>query len=1136
MDNYEKGVAEEEEGGEGTAVERAFEWQRVPPLREQLTARALAVSFLLPVMFSVIVMKLNLTTGIIPSLNVAAGLLGFFFVKLWTRALEHAGLLRTPFTRQENTVIQASVTAAYGLAFSGGFGNYLFGMSSMIAKQATEANDSQNTKDPNLGWMIGFLFVVSFLGLFSLVPLRKIMIIDYKLIYPSGTATAYLINSFHTTQGEKLAGEQVGTLCKSFAGSFLWGFFQWFYTAGKDCGFIAFPTFGLKAYENKFYFDFSATYVGVGMLCPHIVNLSLLLGAILSWGIMWPLISNQKGHWYPADTTPPESLNGLQGYRVFTAVALILGDGLYNFVKVVRRTTSSFISAVLKGLPISDDEPAPKNLAISFDDERRTEVFVRDHIPPWAVYGCYVVIATLSIVTLPRIFPPLKWYHILVVHVFAPLLAFCNAYGCGLTDWNTASTYGKLAIFVFGAWAGAHHGGVIAGLAACGVMMSLIGTAMGCVIAPCVFWLFYKAFDDIGKPGTQYPAPYALIYRNMAILGVDGFSSLPKHCLSLFYSFFALAIAINLAKDVSPNRMARFIPIPMAMAIPFYIGASFAIDMCVGSVILYVWRKMNKGKADALGPAVASGLICGDGMWSLPQGVLALAQIMIIDYKLIYPSGTATAYLINGFHTPRGEKLAKKQVRTLGKFFVYSFLWGFFQWFYTAGDDCGFEAFPTFGLKAYANRFYFDFSATYVGVGMICPYIVNVSLLLGAILSWGLMWPLINNQKGHWYSADIPSSSLHSLQGYRVFLAVALILGDGLYNILRVLHRTICSFVSAARSGPTSSLPISDGGRAVTSPAASFDVKRRNEVFVKDQIPKWVAYVGYVAMAIVSIVTIPHLFPPLKWYHILVAYVFAPLLAFCNAYGCGLTDWNLASTYGKLAIFVFGAWAGAHHGGVLAGLAACGVMMTIVATASDLMQDFKTGYLTLASPRSMFVSQVIGTAMGCVIAPCVFWLFYKAFDDIGKPGTQYPAPYALIYRNIAILGVDGSSLPKHCLTLCYIFFVLAIVINLARDTCPKKVARFIPIPMAMAIPFYIGTSFAIDMCLGSAILYVWERINKAKADAFGPAVASGLICGDGIWSLPQGVLALAQVKPPICMKFLSRKMNDKVDVYIGTLS
>ena len=178
----------------------------------------------------------------------------------------------------------------------------------------------------------------------------------------------------------------------------------------------------------------------------------------------------------------------------------------------------------------------------------------------------------------------------------------------------------------------------------------------------------------------------------------------------------------------------------------------------------------------------------------------------------------------------------------------------------------------------------------------------------------------------------------------------------------------------------------------------------------------------------------------------------------------------------------------------------------------------------------MFVSQVIGTGMGCVIAPCVFWLFYKAFSDIGESGTEYPAPYAIVYRNMAILGVDGfSSLPENCLTLCYIFFAAAIVINLVRDLTPHKVSRFIPLPMAMAIPFYIGSYFAIDMFLGSVILFVWERLNKAKADAFGPAVASGLICGDGIWTLPQSILALAKVKPPICMKFLSRAANEKVD-------
>ncbi|KAE8099914.1 hypothetical protein FH972_017858 [Carpinus fangiana] len=513
--------------------------------------------------------------------------------------------------------------------------------------------------------------------------------------------------------------------------------------------------------------------------------------------------------------------------------------------------------------------------------------------------------------------------------------------------------------------------------------------------------------------------------------------------------------------------------------------------------------------------------------------VVPLRKIMVIDFRLTYPSGTATAHLINSFHTPQGAKLAKKQVRELGKFFSFSFLWGFFQWFYTAGDDCGFESFPSLGLKAYKYKFYFDFSATYVGVGMICPYIINISVLVGGILSWGLMWPLIEKRKGDWYSADLKETSLHGLQGYRVFIAIAMILGDGLYNFLKVLSRTIIGLSHQFQQKDVSSdLPTANHSSHVSS-QVSYDDKRRTQLFLKDQIPAWFAIGGYVVIAVISTATLPHIFHQLKWYYILVIYIFAPTLAFCNAYGCGLTDWSLASTYGKLAIFIIGAWAGAAHGGVLAGLAACGVMMNIVATASDLMQDFKTGYLTLASPRSMFVSQIIGTAMGCVIAPCVFWLFYKAFDDLGQPESQYPAPYAVVYRNMALLGVEGfSSLPKNCLLLCYVFFAAAILINLTRDLVDKRWGRFIPLPMAMAIPFYIGSYFAIDMCVGSLILFVWQKINKAKADAFGPAVASGLICGDGIWTLPASILALAGVKPPICMKFLSRGTNVRVENFL----
>jgi len=53
-------------------------------------------------------------------------------------------------------------------------------------------------------------------------------------------------------------------------------------------------------------------------------------------------------------------------------------------------------------------------------------------------------------------------------------------------------------------------------------------------------------------------------------------------------------------------------------------------------------------------------------------------------------------------------------------------------------------------------------------VGMICPYIINISVLLGGVLSWGVMWPLIETREGHWYKKGLGPSNLQGIQGYRV--------------------------------------------------------------------------------------------------------------------------------------------------------------------------------------------------------------------------------------------------------------------------------------------------------------------------------------------------------------------------------
>ncbi|XVF73473.1 hypothetical protein PTKIN_Ptkin12aG0203800 [Pterospermum kingtungense] len=126
-------------------------------------------------------------------------------------------------------------------------------------------------------------------------------------------------------------------------------------------------------------------------------------------------------------------------------------------------------------------------------------------------------------------------------------------------------------------------------------LSQVIGMAIGCLRVPLSFFLFYKAFD-VGNPFGEFKAYYALTYRNMAILGVQGFSALPRHCLQLCYGFFAFAVAVNLVRDISPHRIGKWKPLPMAMGLPFLVGAYFAIDMCLGTLIVFVWLKLHAKK------------------------------------------------------------------------------------------------------------------------------------------------------------------------------------------------------------------------------------------------------------------------------------------------------------------------------------------------------------------------------------------------------------------------------------------------------------------------------------------------------------------------------------------------------------
>ncbi|KAH9614982.1 hypothetical protein KSS87_015395 [Heliosperma pusillum] len=633
---------------------------RLPPWTKQVTIRGVVASGLLGVIYSIIAMKLNLTTGLSPNLNVSAALLAFVFIRTWTKLVEKAGFRPLPFTKQENTMIQTCAVACYSIAIGGGFGSYLLGLNKTTYELAgvnTVGNTAASYRELQIGWMTAYLFVVCFVGLFVLVPLRKVRLTINQLKAKQLTSSLVVdtdlsrLHAFADTDNRLQLGisKWYGDCCPN-----KWIPYkrrsdgQWFYGAKESCGFNQFPTFGLLAWKHTFYFDFSMTYVGTGMICSHLVSLSLLLGAVLSWGVMWPLINKLQGSWFP-DNLPEDSMQGLNGYKVFISIALIFGDGFYNFFKVLLIILIN-VHGRMKHKAVLDIDGKSKATSIL----KQNELFERESIPMWIAGSGYLVFSLISVIALPIMFHEIKWYYIVVAYILAPSLAFCNAYGAGLTDMNMAYNYGKVALFVLAGLAGKKYG-VVAGLVGCGVIKSMalvsctlmqdlktahltmtsprsmlisqaIGTTIGCVVAPLSFFLFYKAFD-VGNPNGEYKAPYALIYRNMAILGVEGFSALPRHCLQLCCGFFAFAVAVDLARDLIPPKVGKWMPLPMVMAVPFLVGGYFAIDMCVGSLVVFLWHRMNSKEAELMVPAVASGLICGEGLWSLPASLLALAKV-----------------------------------------------------------------------------------------------------------------------------------------------------------------------------------------------------------------------------------------------------------------------------------------------------------------------------------------------------------------------------------------------------------------------------------------------------------------------------------------------------------------------------
>jgi len=515
-------------------------------------------------LMNLIVLKLNLTVGVIPSLNVPAALMGFMILKSLTKTIVQLFEAPLKATVQQITVLQTFAVAQGLMAFYLGYGGYYtaLDMTSALVSNGCplnvtiDMNASQVPAECNIaevqreyeegqiiqpvyGKLIATGVVTCFGGLFLLVKLRYLMIAKLGLVYPSGTASAELAKGLFADG--QIAMKKFYAFVTTFCYSFGWTFVMWLFGGegdGKFCGLDMAPNLGWGALaKHGVNWDFDVTYVGTGMLCSHHVNYSMLIGGLFSYFWLWPYVLHQCSHvdgegWFNC-SEPRSSLQGLRGYQVFASIGCILGDSFYQMGKIA---IVSYFDYKKRSNRTAEENLGVDKLGSEELREKRIldEIFKYDPLPIKVPIGWgkniylgsivgYLMAVLIGVLGLHFMYG-IVWWHILILFCIVPLYVLPNSYICGLCDWDLTSTFAKLIIIIFAALGGQEMG-ILNGLVLCGI--SYIATGQSCGLM--------QDFKTAYLTGTSPASMFAAQLFGAAM----GCITAPA-CYMLFYSAFTV--------------------------------------------------------------------------------------------------------------------------------------------------------------------------------------------------------------------------------------------------------------------------------------------------------------------------------------------------------------------------------------------------------------------------------------------------------------------------------------------------------------------------------------------------------------------------------------------------------------------
>ncbi|ADO68524.1 OPT family oligopeptide transporter [Stigmatella aurantiaca] len=458
--------------------------------------------------------------------------------------------------------------------------------------------------------LVPWTFVLSALGVFFAVPLKRQFVDREQLPFPTGTAAAVTVRSLHAT------GHEARPRLRALG---LGGLVSGLVTLGRDAlGSIpsAFPfagTLGGVPLERLgFALETSLLPVGAGALLGLRITASLFLGALLVHGLVAPRL-------FAAGVLPSEGgIQDMLTWSLWPGAAALTTSSLLRFAlqgKALGRAWRGLLSLRAATPQPVDALQVPRG---------------------WVVGGIAVLTPAAVWLAFTGFGVPVPHATLAVAMSFFLCLISCRV--TGETDATPVGALGQVTQLTYGALLPRN---VEANLVTAGITVNtassaadllsdlktghllganprrqflaqLLGTGVGAAAAVPLFYLLVPAPSALG--GEHFPAAAAFATASLSEVLSSGVSGLSPS-LRMAGAWAALGAAVlTLAEQFLPERARRWVPSPLGMGLACLLPASTSFGLFLGGLATEAVRRLKPSAVEGRVVPLAAGLIAGEGL------------------------------------------------------------------------------------------------------------------------------------------------------------------------------------------------------------------------------------------------------------------------------------------------------------------------------------------------------------------------------------------------------------------------------------------------------------------------------------------------------------------------------------------